>query len=76
MVHIATSFSKKNVLRNNKINSIEKIYDVNCLYIQYLSKIHTNKTSFNCFLVDKKYFDILIATHLQELESRRITCAS
>ena len=70
MVHIATCFSKKNVLRNNKINSIEKIYDVNCLYIQYLSKIHTNKTSFNCFLVDKKYFDILIATHLQELDSR------
>ena len=76
MVHIATCLPKKKVMRNNKINSTEKIYDVDCVYIQYLSKIHTKITSFNCFLVDNKYFDILIATHFQELETGRITYAS
>ena len=44
VVHISTCFSKKKVMRSNKINSTEKIYDVNCLYIQYLSKIHTKIT--------------------------------
>ena len=31
-------------MRNNKKNSTEKIYDVNCLYIQYLSK-NTHKNN-------------------------------
>ena len=68
MVLIATCFSNKKTMHDNKINSTEKIYDVNCLYIQYLSKYIHKKII--CFLVDNKYFDFLIATHLQELESR------
>ena len=51
VVHIATCFSKKKVMRNIIINSIEKIYDVNCLYIQYLSKIHTKINDLVVFLL-------------------------
>ena len=32
------AFLLKKVMHNNKINSAEKMYDVNWLYIQYLSK--------------------------------------
>ena len=48
MVHIATS---KKVMHNNKINSAEKMYDVNCVYIQYLSKIHKKLLDLVVFLL-------------------------
>ena len=38
-------------MQNNKINNTEKIYDVNCLYIQYLSKMHTKITYLIVFLL-------------------------
>ena len=57
-------FTKKKCIITKYSN--EKIYDVNLLYIKYLSKNHFIKT----FLVDNKYFDFLKATHFQELESQ------
>ena len=49
MVHIATCFSKKKVMHNNKINSAEKIYDVSASRRQGpLFQFFTNAFVFFC----------------------------
>ena len=60
MVLVATYFSTKKQCIITKYSN-DKAYDVNSLYLKYLSKKNV--------LVENKYFAILKATHLQELES-------
>ena len=57
------------VEREKREYSTEKMYDLNSPIHTIFVKKHTKNNKL-IFLVDNKYFDFLIATHLQELESQ------